>query len=404
MKHPQSKPVPVKHPAWMKALPWLLVMVAAAGLTACPMSQLVKVATSHDPRATAESAVHAQGRYYLDHPEEFVRRFKALVARLRGHVSHEWGQHETVTPSRKRYVKYTQNYKSRALVDFDKGTVTIETLDTAHPTTSLRTAIISTLLTPDDPRAVDLYSDKPVRLSGTPYLYKLVLDQHGKPIGTPQMATRYADYLLAHTATRTVHTADGSRTDHYVTIAMVADHDTVQADKYRSLVDRYASRYKVSESLIFAIIKVESNFNPYAVSSAGAFGLMQLVPTTAGTDAYAAVYGSKQAPSRDYLFDPDNNIELGVAYLNILDNQYLAGIANPVSLEYCTIAAYNAGAGTVFRQFSPRQDDALAQINATKPPSVYQKLANGDGPAEMRQYLVKVLDARRRFVSTVASR
>ncbi|HET7568988.1 MAG TPA: murein transglycosylase domain-containing protein [Gammaproteobacteria bacterium] len=381
----------------------LAVVAVSVTLTACPASQLIRVAASGNPRAAAEQVVQTRAQYYKTHPEAFLKDFRNLVARLRGHAKREWGAREAVTPTRKRYVKYTQNYKSRALVDFDKGIVTVETVDAAHPRASLHTAIVSTLLTPQDPRAVDLYSDKPVRLSGTPYLYELVRDQHGRPISTPAAASDYADYLLAHAAVRKIDTADGARTDHYVHIAMVADRDNVQAKKYKSLVDRYAARYHVSESLVYAIIKVESNFNPYAVSSAGAFGLMQLVPTTAGIDAYEAVHGEQKTPSRDYLFDPANNIELGTAYLNVLSSQYLAKIANPVSLEYCTIAAYNAGAGTVFDQFSARQDDAIARINAAKPPAVYQTLANGRGPAEMRQYLVKVLDARRGFVTQVAA-
>ncbi len=389
---------PHKHPVFR-----LLTAVSATTLlVSCSTSQLLDIATSPDPRAAVEQALQGQAHYYERHPQEFLHQFRSLVARLRGHVSHEWGERETVTPSPKRYVKYTENYKSRALVDFDKGTLTIETLDSKNPEASLRTAIISTLLTPDDPRSVDLYSDKPVRLSGTPYLYRLVLDEHRQPIGSPKAAAAYADYLLPQARTRTVKTPEGDRADHYVLINMVPDRNTVQADKYRPLVSRYAARYKVSDSLIFAIIKVESNFNPYAVSNAGAFGLMQLVPTTGGADAYQAVYGTKQTPSRDFLFQPDNNINLGVAYLSILSGRYLAGIANPTSLEYCTIAAYNGGAGTVFRQFSPHQSEAIARINATRPPAVYDTLANGSGPTEMRQYLVKVLDARRSFITSMA--
>ncbi|HET7675052.1 MAG TPA: murein transglycosylase domain-containing protein [Gammaproteobacteria bacterium] len=406
MKHLQSRARAAGSAVRLRRLRPVLqaavIMTVSAVLAACSTQQLLQIATSGNPRLAARQALQGQAHYYETHPEEFVRQFRALVAKLRGHAKKEWGAREAVTPTKRQYVKYTQNYKSRALVNFDKGTVTVETVDTAHPQTSLRTAIVSTLLTPEDPRSVDLYSDKPVRLTGKPYLYGLVTDQHGHSIDTPDAASNYADYLIKQAKTRTVKTAEGSRTDHYVRIGMVPDHVNVQAKKYAPLVDRYATRYQVSKSLVYAIIKVESDFNPYAVSNAGAFGLMQLIPTTAGTDAYEAVYGKQMAPSRDYLFDPQHNIELGTAYLNILSSRYLAKIANPVSLEYCTIAAYNAGAGTVFKQFSSHQGDAISRINASKPPSVYKTLADGQGPLEMRQYLVKVLDARRDFVVQTA--
>ena len=58
------------------------------------------------------------------------------------------------------------------------------------------------------------------------------------------------------------------------------------------------------------------------------------------------------APSRDYLFDPTNNVELGTAYLNVLMFNQLDDVAHNVSLEYCVIAAYNTDPCNMFRTFS----------------------------------------------------
>jgi len=87
------------------------------------------------------------------------------------------------------------------------------------------------------------------------------------------------------TSTRSVATDSGAKQALFVEIAMVANFANKQAEKFRPAVAKAASQYKVSQSLVFAIIRTESNFNPFAVSSAPAYGLMQLVPTSGGREA-----------------------------------------------------------------------------------------------------------------------
>ncbi|HEU5093196.1 MAG TPA: murein transglycosylase domain-containing protein, partial [Nitrospira sp.] len=230
-------------------------------------------------------------------------------------------------------MKYTQNYMSRTIVDFDNGSIVVETLDDKSPKESLKNAIITTLLTPDDPRSVDLFSDKPVTLTSAhpPYLLSLVLDQQGQPIRTPAQAEAFAASILDSTKTRTVDQNGAIKQALIAEIKMVANFSNRQADKYRATVTRFDEQFKISPSLIFAVIRTESNFNPFAVSSAPAYGLMQLVPTSGGRDAYRRAKGKDTTPSRDYLFDPENNIELGSAYLNVLSYNLLEQIDNEVS-------------------------------------------------------------------------
>lgn len=93
---------------------------------------------------------------------------------------------------------------------------------------------------------------------------------------------------------------------------------------YDVLIDRNAALYSVSPELVRAVMQVESGFNPNAVSSKGAMGLMQLMPAT-------AIELGVTNP-----FDPEQNIRGGVAYLRQLLNRY----GNDVTLA---LAAYNAG-------------------------------------------------------------
>jgi hypothetical protein len=96
------------------------------------------------------------------------------------------------------------------------------------------------------------------------------------------------------------------------------------------LVARIAAQHSLPPELIHSVIQVESNYNPYAVSSKGARGLMQLIPATARRFGVADV------------FNPADNIQGGARYLKYLLDLY--GGNYPLAL-----AAYNAGEGAVAR-------------------------------------------------------
>lgn len=104
----------------------------------------------------------------------------------------------------------------------------------------------------------------------------------------------------------------------------------VNPAEYEQIISSCASKYGVSPSLIKAVIHAESGYNPNAVSSKGASGLMQLMP---GTARSLKVSNS---------FDPKDNVEGGVKYLRFL----LDTFRGDVSLA---VAAYNAGLNKVAR-------------------------------------------------------
>lgn len=392
----------------MSAQPRSLCIGIAAGfavvllfaLTACSATDAVNIArVASGDTGAAIGMARSKAIRYATNPsaiEADYKRFKGLLASFRKAVGGAWGERDAREAQPKEYVKYTQNYLSRASVDFENGRITVETLDQDAPVKSLREAIVTTLLTPYDPRAVDLYSSGPVKLGGTPFLLGEVKDQHGRDIRSEEQAEAFARHLLASAPQE--RPGDAGRTVRFVVIPLVGDHLQVRAAKFRPLVEEAARRFKVSRTLIYAVIRVESDFNPYAINSVPAVGLMQVVPQSAGAEVHERLTGRRGEPSKAFLFEPDNNIAYGTAYLHLLDTRHLAGVGDPVSREYCVIAAYNGGPGALLNTFSRDRAAAFSAINASPPLRVYETITGRHRAEETRNYLKKVLAAKKEFI------
>ena len=106
--------------------------------------------------------------------------------------------------------------------------------------------------------------------------------------------------------------------------------ESPDGDPYERIIRRLAGRFGVEPALVKAVIRAESGFDRQAVSSAGARGLMQLMPGT------AKLHGCRD------VYDPEQNIEAGVRHLHLLLERY--GDDLPRAL-----AAYNAGSEVVDR-------------------------------------------------------
>ncbi|MGY3568638.1 membrane-bound lytic murein transglycosylase MltC [Vibrio sp. SCSIO 43135] len=319
----------------------------------------------------------------------------ALISSFSGNIEKRWGSREIKVAGKSNYVKYIDNYLSRAEVNFSSGKITIETVSPTEPKKHLKNAIVTTLLTPDDPASVDLFSSKDITLEGQPFLYEQVVDQDKKPIQWSWRASRYADYLIEHQLK--VKEVDFKKA-YYVEITMVEEQAEIRSYKYADIVRRASKRYDIPEDLIYAIIKTESSFNPYAVSWANAYGLMQVVPKTAGRDVFKLVKKKPGDPTPEYLFNPENNIDTGTAYFYILKNRYLKDVNHPLSLEYSMISAYNGGTGGVLNTFDRNsRSRAMNNLNSLQPNQVYWALTKKHSNAEARRYLEKVTKFKKDF-------
>lgn len=166
-----------------------------------------------------------------------------------------------------------------------------------------------------------------------------------------------------------------------------------QAKRYLPEVQQQAKRYNLDPALLLAIIHTESSFNPLARSPIPAFGLMQIVPTSAGKDVSNFLQGKPLLLSPEYLFQADNNVEAGSTYVHILSNRYFKNVRNVQSRIYMSIAAYNTGPGNVAKTLSGSKSLNQASIaaNAMSAEKVYTLMVNNLPAQETRNYLQKVV-------------
>ena len=174
-----------------------------------------------------------------------------------------------------------------------------------------------------------------------------------------------------------------------------------RAEKYLASIQKQSTRFELPPATILAVMHTESHFNPMAKSHIPAFGLMQVVPTSAGIDVNRFLYDIDAAMSAPYLYVSDNNIEAGSAYLHLLDKRYLKHISDPLSRKYCMIAAYNTGAGNVARAFnddgSRNIKNASKVINSMSPERVLEVLSANLPYDETRKYIHKVLEKEKLY-------
>lgn len=441
-------------------------MVGVVLLPACTTQQITNIALSKDPNAALKSMGQSKIETYKRNPQALLTDFEKLkteLDRLFGHVKQEsekkWGAEESETlPSPKRYVKYTHQYKNRIIVDYEKGTIRIEHIQDPVAAEKLRGAIIVALLTPEDPKSADIFSDKEVSLDGKPFLQDLVLNQDRQVMNSREDVERFADYLVSNRLQKRKIRVSGAPVDVvYVEIDMIgAEQDRIAAvpppkkippkkipkkstkkdapqepvepqpiderpdmkaneradpnkyatadkiaPKFLDTVNKYAQSTGVDPALIFGIIYTESRFNPRAVSTAEAYGMMQLVPSSGGMDAFRKAKGESVQPTVEYLMDPENNIELGATYLSMLLFDYWTkNVGNLPAREYCAISGYNTGTGNVAKAFTgstKKLREAQEKANSMPPDELFDYLHTNLPYQETRDYLLRVSAARRHY-------
>ncbi len=320
--------------------------------------------------------------------EEYEKQIADEMKALEDAITKKWKnfRHDT----KDEYVDYDNDLNARGCVNFKEGVVEIEVIeiknDSSNQTDSTKLRLqkkLQNLIEQDGDDQQPLMQEQ------------LSTDAGGKV--TQILAEAYSKSVLEKSnLQKEEYTAkDGKKRVKYsIKVDMVPDHIQVRAKRYRDEVTKQAKRFNIRPSIAFAVMHTESNYNPKARSHVPAFGLMQLVPRSGARDAYNFIYQQDKMLNADYLYIPQNNIELGCAYLSKIRYKYFKNIDDEEKAYYCTISAYNTGAGNVARAIFGHVNIRRATIIINKQDKqwVYDKLYNDLPYKETRNYLKKVTE------------
>ncbi len=293
--------------------------------------------------------------------------------------------------SKKIYVHYDEDLNARGSVDFEKGEVEIEVVvkqKEGVPKVELDKKAQKKLEKKIEDLVIKPAEDKKAILADQ------VADKGGKKV-TKKNAESFSKEVVRSRkpVKKLVKSKDNiKRVKYTVKFKLLPDHLKTRSNRYKNDVLSQAKRHNLPPRLVFAVIHTESNFNPKARSHIPAYGLMQLVPKSGARDAYRYIYKKDKFLRGRYLYDPQNNIELGCAYLGKLKNVYFKGIGDKESAYHCVISAYNTGPGNVAKAITgtKKLKPTIKKVNTMSSKKVYSELKRKLPYKETRDYLIKV--------------
>lgn len=157
---------------------------------------------------------------------------------------------------------------------------------------------------------------------------------------------------------------------------------------WSSIIKKSSKKYNVDPKLIKSIICIESSGNKKATSHSHAIGLMQIKPLSAGKEVYR--FKKKDGhPSIYDLYNPKINIDIGTAYVHILQNRDLVGINNTEMLRYATIVSYVNGSDTLLKILSNNRRKAVKKINKMTKKEFFYYIKKNIQPCKLGNILKK---------------
>ena len=335
--------------------------------------------------------------------EDYVKAEKEAYAKFVKEREEKWGKGNVKESTQKDWVEYSDDGNSRSTVDFENGEATIEIIQEKGKqvdTQELEKTVKTLLTNKGKTKDYDSSVEKAKPLQEKPVLENQVKTPSGEVV-TEKNIDKDVKEIVENVKpeVKTVKGTDNvERQVVTIKLELAPDHIRTRAEQYKNEVQKYCQKWDVDPALAYAIMQTESSFNPKAKSYVPAYGLMQIVPKTAGADCAQSLKKPFSAPTGNYLYEPENNIEMGVHYLYLLKKRYFKDVNSVDKQNLCVIASYNTGAGNLARALrgDTKIGKAIPQINAMTYDQLFKYLEQKLLP-ETQNYIRKVTERMNNF-------
>ena len=335
--------------------------------------------------------------------EEYYKAEQEAYANFVKKMEAKWGKGNAKESTQTDWVEYSEDGNTRSSVDFETGEAVIEIIqekDEKPDIKKLEDGIKFLIVNKGKTKDYDSEVEKSIPLQDKPVLENQVIAPDGT-IVTEQNIEKEAKNIVAHSEPeiKTIKGADNTeRTVITVRLNLAPDHIKTRAEQYSNEVTKYCNKYGIDPTLALAVMQTESSFNPKAKSHVPAYGLMQIVPNSAGADCAESLNKGFKIPTANYLYEPENNIEMGIHYLYLLKKRYFSKVENNDSQTLCMIASYNTGAGNVSRALrgDTKISKAIPQINEMSYDQLFKHFSK-KLHKETQDYIVRVTERMNNF-------
>lgn len=291
--------------------------------------------------------------------QDYLAKEKQESAEFFKECSAIWNENNITVSTEYLWVEYYANKQARSIVDFSTGEGKYQIIFSANTDVNkIKRLVIAGLaqvfVTQGTTKDYDTELEKNSDLLPWAVLEGQIKTPDGADISISNCFAAAKDLVEQNGMERKEFFSNGKKKLLYtVNFKLIENHANVRRDKFLPTIKKYCKKYHVDPNLVVSIIMTKTAFNPKAFNkNTQAVGLMQIIPNEQGSETVRQLKKKFSTPTKNYLFNATNNIEMGVCFLYILENNYLSKINDIKSKELCIIVAYECGVSNLSKMLT----------------------------------------------------